>query len=71
MIARRFSSAQFDPQAYFACKRHQEAKDRGEYVDIHDIIGPLHYWSYTFEFQIPDGAECTFMEGERDNFRGR
>ncbi|RPB15021.1 hypothetical protein P167DRAFT_571886 [Morchella conica CCBAS932] len=28
-----------DPQAYFTRKRRQEAKDRGEYVDIHDIDG--------------------------------
>ncbi|RPB15818.1 hypothetical protein P167DRAFT_602907 [Morchella conica CCBAS932] len=35
-IARRFSS-NVDPQAYFTRKRQQEAKDRGEFVDIHDI----------------------------------
>lgn len=38
-IARRFSSDVVDPQAYFIRKRQQEAKDRGEYVDIHDIGG--------------------------------
>jgi hypothetical protein len=38
-IARRFSSSQIDPQTFFARKRQQEAKERGEYVDIHDIGG--------------------------------
>lgn len=39
MIARRLSS-QTNPEAYFARKHQQEAKERGEYVDIHDIGGP-------------------------------
>ena len=37
MIARRFSSSQIDPQAYFARKRQQDARDRGEFIDIHDV----------------------------------
>jgi hypothetical protein len=37
-IARRFSS-DVDPQSYFARKRQQQAKERGEFVDIHDIGG--------------------------------
>lgn len=36
-IARRFSSDVVDPQAYLTRKRQQEAKNRGEFVDIHDI----------------------------------
>lgn len=28
-----------DPQVYFVSKRQQEAKDRGEYADFHDIGG--------------------------------
>jgi len=36
-IARRFSSSQVDPQAYFTRKRQEEAKQRGEFIDIHDI----------------------------------
>jgi hypothetical protein len=35
-IFRRFSS-NVDPQAYFTRKRQQEAKERGEFIDIHDI----------------------------------
>jgi len=35
-IARRFSS-QSDQQIYFTRKRQEEAKERGEFVDIHDI----------------------------------
>lgn len=38
-IARRLALSQVDPQAYFTRKRQQEAKDRGEFVDIHDIGG--------------------------------
>jgi len=37
-IARRFSS-DVDPQTYFTRKRQQDAKERGEYVDIHGIGG--------------------------------
>ena len=36
-IARRLSLSQADPQTYFVRKRQQEAKDLGEFVDIHDI----------------------------------
>lgn len=36
-ISRRFSSSQVDPQAYFNLKQQKEAKDRGEFVDIHDV----------------------------------
>jgi len=36
-IARRFSSPQVDPQAYFTLKQQQKGKDRGEFVDIHDV----------------------------------
>lgn len=44
MIARRLSSSQVDPQAFFISKREQEAKDRGEFVDIHEGgIGPADY----------------------------
>jgi hypothetical protein len=38
-VARRFSSSHPNPQAYFLHKRQQEAKERGEFVDIHDIGG--------------------------------
>lgn len=37
-IARRFPP-DVDPQAYFTREHQQEAKERGEYVDIHDIGG--------------------------------
>lgn len=45
MIARRFSSSQVDPQDYINRKHQQEAKERGEYFDIHDIGGvdPMDY----------------------------
>ena len=36
-IAQRFSSSHVDPQSYFSRKRQQEAKDRGEFSDIHDV----------------------------------
>ena len=36
MISRRLSS-NVDPQAYFTRKRQLEARERGEFVDIHDI----------------------------------
>jgi hypothetical protein len=35
----RFSPSQVDPLAYFTRKRQQEAKERGEFIDIHDIGG--------------------------------
>ena len=38
-VARRFSSYP-NPLAFFAGKRQEEARDRGEFVDIHDIGGP-------------------------------
>ncbi len=37
-IARRFSSHP-NPLAFFAHKRQQEARDRGEFIDIHDVGG--------------------------------
>ena len=37
MIAQHLSSSQADPQTYFVMKSQQEAKNRGEFVDIHDI----------------------------------
>src|SRR5215469_12500931 len=37
-IARRFSSHP-NPLAFFVHKRQQEARDRGEFIDIHDISG--------------------------------
>ncbi|KAH0609470.1 uncharacterized protein H6S33_012956 [Morchella sextelata] len=43
-IARRFSSSQVDPQVFFTRKRQQEAQERGEFIDIHDIgIDPNDY----------------------------
>ncbi|RPB15020.1 hypothetical protein P167DRAFT_571885 [Morchella conica CCBAS932] len=36
-IARRLSLDVVDPQGYLTRKRQQEAKNRGEFVDIHDI----------------------------------
>ena len=36
IITRRFSSDD-GPQLYFNRKHQQEAKDRGDYIDIHDI----------------------------------
>jgi hypothetical protein len=36
MIARRFSPTEVDPLAYFTPKRQQAAKERGEFIDIHD-----------------------------------
>jgi hypothetical protein len=36
-IERRFSSDNVDPHAYFTAKREQEAIDRGQWVDLHDI----------------------------------
>ncbi|KAF8455263.1 hypothetical protein BDZ91DRAFT_746834 [Kalaharituber pfeilii] len=38
-IARRFSSSEVDPRAYFARKLQEEAKQRGKYIDIHDVGG--------------------------------
>jgi hypothetical protein len=38
-ISRRFSSSEVDPQAYFTRKLQEEAKQRGEYIDIHDVGG--------------------------------
>ncbi len=37
-VAQRFSSYP-NPLAFFARKRQEEARDRGEFVDIHDIGG--------------------------------
>jgi hypothetical protein len=39
-INRRFSSHYPNPLAFFARKRQEEARDRGEFVDIRDIGGP-------------------------------
>lgn len=36
-IARRFSSSQPDPQAFFSRKCQQEALERGEFTEIHDV----------------------------------
>ena len=36
-IARRLSSSQVDPEAFLRRKRQQEAKDRGEFFDFHDV----------------------------------
>lgn len=43
--ARRLSSSQVDPQTILTCKREQEARDRGEFIDIHDVGGmdPANY----------------------------
>ena len=38
-VVRRFSS-DIDPQGYYINKRQEQAKERGEFVDIHDIGGP-------------------------------
>jgi hypothetical protein len=37
-VARRFSSYP-NPLAFFVHKRQQEARDRGEFIDIHDVGG--------------------------------
>ena len=36
-IAQRFSSSNVDPLSFFWLKRQQDAKDRGEFSDIHDV----------------------------------
>jgi hypothetical protein len=43
-IDRRFSSDNVDPHAYITAKRDQQAKDRGECVDIHDIGHDLQHY---------------------------
>lgn len=44
-ITRRFSPSQVDPQGFFTGKHNEEARDRGEYIEIHDVsgIGPTDY----------------------------
>ena len=44
MIAKQFSS-QIDPQAYFTRKHQQDARNRGEFIDIHDVgaVDPADY----------------------------
>jgi hypothetical protein len=36
-IARRFSPSQVDPLNFYTCKRNQETRDRGEFIDVHDV----------------------------------
>lgn len=45
MIAKRFSPSQVDPQDYINRKHQKEAKECGEYFDLHDIGGvdPMDY----------------------------
>jgi hypothetical protein len=38
-LARRFSAASPNPVSYFAEKAAKEAIDRGQFVDIHDVVG--------------------------------
>lgn len=54
-LARRFSSDP-SPLAFYPTRKQEAAKERGEFVDIHDSIRPD---PKNYDVLIPDMNQCT------------
>ena len=62
MIARRFSSSQTDPPAYFARNLKQEKLQRGEFTDIHDITPEEAIYPYEYDVLLSDVTHDTLKQ---------